>query len=104
MEHSELIWVDANQLHHHKVNFAKAYKYAQAMDQGDDFPPIKVYIDAYGRWLVADGAHRSAAGKMLETTVLVQVTGRASDEEDYGDFHRYKPEAKDFWYKQAKKF
>ena len=103
METGMVLWVNPHHLHHHQVNFKKAYGYAQAMERGDTFPPVKVYVDGQGKLLVADGAHRTAASKMVDQEVLIEVVGKASDEEDYSTHFKYKPRAKDFWHKRAKK-
>lgn len=97
-------WIDPNNLHHHPVKYPKAYSYAKSMEKGDQFPPVKVYIDKEGKLLVVDGAHRTAAAKMIEETVLIEVVGKASEEEDYSLNFKYRPKAKDFWYKKGKKY
>ena len=37
-------------------------EYAEAIEQGDEFPPIEVYYDETAYWL-ADGFHRLQAAK-----------------------------------------
>lgn len=57
--------LDPNKLKHHKINWEKAYKYAKDMERGDDFPPITVHRGFGGNLKVHDGAHRTAASKMV---------------------------------------
>lgn len=103
MHVGEVLHVDPNHVHHHKVNYQKAYGYAKSMEKGDLFPPVKVYVDLDGKLLVSDGAHRSAASKMVGQLLLIEIVGMASVEEDYSEYHTHKPEAKDFWYKKVPK-
>ena len=102
MKTGMVLWIDSNNLHHHQVKYKKAYNYAKLMEKGVDFPPVKVYVDKNGKLLVSDGAHRSAAAKMLQEKVLVEIIGMASDDEDYSKYFKYKPRSRDFWYKGAK--
>ena len=57
--------LDPNILKHHKINWEKAYKYAKMIEKGDVFPPIIVDRIPNGVLRVFDGAHRTAAHKML---------------------------------------
>lgn len=65
--------MDPNHLHHHKVKLPKAYSYAKCMEQGDVFPPVRVHIDQYGKWVVCDGAHRTFAAKLLGDKIWVDI-------------------------------
>lgn len=101
MRVGEILWINPYNLHHHKIKWEKAYKYARLMESGVEFPPVKVYIDLDGKMLFCDGAHRSAAGKMTKEDILVEVVGIAYNEEDYSNCHRPKKLNKDYWYKKA---
>lgn len=57
--------LDPHELYHHKFNWEKAYKYAREMEEGDIFPPIIVKRGFKGHLKVHDGAHRTAAHKLL---------------------------------------
>ena len=103
MRVGEILWINPYNLHHHKVKWEKAYKYAKLMEGGTEFPPVKVYVDLEGKLLVSDGAHRSAAGKMIREDILVEIIGMASVEDDYSNFYKTKPKEKDFWHKRSKK-
>ena len=65
------ILVDASRIKTHKVNFAKAYKYAKDMEKGDIFPAIKAYR-RNGQWFCKNGAHRVYACRMLNKKIEVK--------------------------------
>ena len=102
MNTGDVLFVNPHHLHHHSVNYEKAYSYARLMEKGAEFPPVKVYVALDGKLIVVNGSHRTAAAKMIGEGVLIEVVGMANDKNDYSDYHKYKPRKKDFWYKIRK--
>lgn len=54
-----------NKLKHHEINWEKAYRYAKELEAGAVFPPIVVRQLPNGDFRVQDGAHRTAAHKLV---------------------------------------
>ena len=70
-------WVVAQmspmQIHTHHVFLPKAFYFAQKMNAGESFPPVKIFWDkVHGRWMASDGAHRVCAAKMLNRPAMVR--------------------------------
>lgn len=78
-------WVDPHQVHHYAFNWRKAYKYAKLMEEGIEFPPVRVHLDEDGKYVVRNGAHRTAAAKMVGVEILIEVATR-HELEDYADY------------------
>lgn len=84
----EFRWVNPHHLHCYTFNWQKAFKYAKLMEQGVKFPPVRVWIDGAGKYVVRNGAHRSAAAKMLGVEILIEVHFFNESEEDYINGYR----------------
>lgn len=61
----EFITIDGGTQSRACLNDSTVDEYAEAMDDGAEFPPILVFYDGEKHWL-ADGFHRVAAAKKLE--------------------------------------
>ena len=55
----------------HKVRLNKAYEYAKMMENGQVFPPVRVYKNENGQYICKNGAHRIHACRMLNRNVRI---------------------------------
>jgi ParB-like chromosome segregation protein Spo0J len=55
--------------------------YAQAMENGDQFPPIVVYQRGAGKYVVIDGNHRVEAAHRTDTPLGAYVVEKPTDEQ-----------------------
>src|SRR5262245_47303739 len=67
-----------------QMSDVKPREYAEAMQRGDTFPPIRVIANADHQWLV-DGWHRDQAARLLNRKELLAEisSGTYEDAEDY---------------------
>lgn len=62
-------------------NWVKVYRYAKLMEAGVEFPPVKIYFDAFqNRWLYNDGRHRTMAAKLTGLPLKVRSAKRMGDD------------------------
>ena len=51
----------------------KVFKYAKLMEQGVEFPPVKIHFNKEkNRWMYNDGRHRVLAAKMVNKGLFVR--------------------------------
>src|SRR5262249_59016576 len=55
-------------------------EYAEAIEQGDEFPPIDVYYDETAHWL-ADGFHRMQAAKQAGRDTIAAIVHQGGQRE-----------------------
>ena len=79
-------YIDPYHCHHHPIYWEKAYKYAKAMAEGANFPPVHVHLDRFGRYIVKNGAHRTAAAKLTGRDLFIKISSQHNwslDEKEY---------------------
>ena len=66
-------YIKPEELPNKTFSYKKAFKYAKLMEKGEEFPPVKVYINREkGHLTFNDGRHRVAAAKMSGKPLLIR--------------------------------
>lgn len=56
-----------------KPSWQKAFKYAKLMEQGVEFPPVKLFYNNEGQLIYNDGRNRVMAAKMVGIPLKVVI-------------------------------
>jgi hypothetical protein len=79
----ELIIVNPHCLEGYSFNWEKAYTYAKLMEQGIEFPPIRLHKSLDGKLIIRNGMHRTVAAKLCGMEIVAEVATRDYSEDDY---------------------
>ena len=61
-------------------NWEKIYKYAKLMEQGVEFPPVKIFFDERrNTWDYNDGRNRVMAAKLTNSSLLVRSSKKMGE-------------------------
>ena len=62
----------------------KVFEYAKLMEQGVEFPPVKIYFDEVAnRWKYNDGRHRVMAAKLAGVELHVKSKRVMGERKEY---------------------
>lgn len=77
----DLKWVNPHTLKGYNFQWEKAFRYAKLMEQGEEFPPVRVHETSSGELVIKNGMHRTIAAKLTGKEVLVEIATRDEEEE-----------------------
>lgn len=72
----DLKWVNPHTLKGYNFQWEKAFRYAKLMENGEDFPPVRVHETFNGELVIKNGMHRVVAAKLCGKEILVEVASR----------------------------
>ena len=80
----DLVKINPHIIEGYSFNWEKAFKYAKLMEQGEEFPPVRLHLKKDNTFVLKNGMHRIIASRLCgKDLILAEIATYEYDDEDF---------------------